>query len=108
MDYVGNERSPLWDDMEAIEDENARLGQSLPDLESEIDKLRATLVVAQRKTRIMSIYKMADHEHTVRFIYSFLKLIFSVLSQNALSTKAMVAKLSGFAKFDLDLKLNCE
>ncbi len=28
--------------------------------------------------------------------------------QNALSTKAFVAKISGFAKFELDLKLTCE
>ena len=33
MDYVGNERSPLWDDMEAMEDENSKIGQELPVLE---------------------------------------------------------------------------
>ena len=39
MDYVGNQRSPLWDDMEAMEDENAKIGQDLPGLESEIKAL---------------------------------------------------------------------
>ena len=33
MDYVGNQRSPLWDEMEAIEDENADLVRDLPALE---------------------------------------------------------------------------
>ena len=74
MDYVGNERSPLWDDMEAMEDENARLGQSLPDLEVEIEKLKANLIVAQRKTRIMEAYKVADPENTVSFIFSSLNM----------------------------------
>ena len=65
MDYIGNERSPLWDVMEAMEDENARLGQSLPDLEGEIERLKSSLIVAQRKSKIMSAYKSADPEHTV-------------------------------------------
>ena len=29
-------------------------------------------------------------------------------TQNALSTKAFVAKISGFGKFELDLKLSCD
>jgi len=65
MDYIGNERSPLWDVMEAMEDENARLGQSLPDLEGEIERLKSSLILAQRKSKIMSAYKSADPEHTV-------------------------------------------
>ena len=39
MDYVGNQRSPLWDDMEAMEDENARIGEDMPTLESELKRL---------------------------------------------------------------------
>ena len=41
MDYVGNQRSPLWDDMEAMEDENEKVTQELPSLESEISRLTA-------------------------------------------------------------------
>ena len=39
MDYVGNQRSPLWDDMEAMEDENAKINQELPSMETEINRL---------------------------------------------------------------------
>ena len=65
MDYVGNERSPLWDDMEAMEDENARINGGLPNLDLEIEKLRQSLIEAQRKTKIVECYKMADPEATV-------------------------------------------
>merc|ERR1712156_499881 len=91
MDYVGNQRSPLWDDMEAMEDENAKINQDLPSMETEIERLRQGLVEAQRRTRMIELYKAADPEGT-----------------NALSTKAMVAKISGFAKFEVDMKLNCD
>lgn len=91
MDYVGNQRSTLWDEMEALEDENTRTQEELPSLEAEISRLQSELVDAQRKARIMACYKVTDPEAT-----------------NALSTKAFVAKISGFAKFELDLKLTGE
>ena len=65
MDYVGNQRSPLWDDMEAMEDENAKINQEVPSMETEIDRLRMVLQEAQRKTRIVELYKQADPENTV-------------------------------------------
>ena len=65
MDYVGNQRSPLWDDMEAMEDENAKIGQEVPSMETEIDRLRLVLQEAQRKTRVVELYKQADPENTV-------------------------------------------
>lgn len=67
MDYVGNERSPLWDDMEAMEDESSRITSDMPGLESEIERLRSGLVEAQRKTRMLECYKQADPEATVSF-----------------------------------------
>lgn len=73
------------------------------------------MVEAQRKTRMITCYKLADPEATVSFNLFLcnrkttkLTSLILFLFQNALSTKAMVAKLSGFAKFDLDLKLTCE
>ena len=65
MDYVGNQRSPLWDDMEAMEDENAKINQDLPSMETEIERLRQGLVEAQRRTRMIELYKAADPEGTV-------------------------------------------
>ena len=46
MDYVGNQRSPLWDDMEAMEDENAKIGQELPGLEVQIKELQVQMMEA--------------------------------------------------------------
>ena len=40
MDYVGNQRSPRWDDMEAMEDENSKINEELPQMESEISRLQ--------------------------------------------------------------------
>ena len=91
MDYVGNQRSPLWDDMEAMEDENSQINQDFPGMESEIARLQTQVAEAARRTRVLDCYKSADPEGT-----------------NALSTKAMVAKLSGFAKFELDIKLTVD
>jgi hypothetical protein len=39
MDYVGNQRSPLWDDIEILEDENAKISEELPQFEAEISRL---------------------------------------------------------------------
>ena len=44
MDYVGNQRSPLWDDMEAMEDENSKIGQELPGLETQIKELQVQMM----------------------------------------------------------------
>lgn len=65
MDYVGNQRSPLWDDMEAMEDENERNGQEIPQLESELNRLQTQLEEAQRRTRALSCFKLADAEGLV-------------------------------------------
>ena len=91
--------------MEAMEDENTRIGEGIPGLESEIERLKQGLVDAQRKTKMIESYKQADPETTVSNRWSALTQNWY---QNALSTKAMVAKLSGFAKFDVDIKLTCD
>ena len=65
MDYVGNQRSPLWDDMEQMADENEKIGQDLPSLESEISRLMTQVTEAKRKTRVIECYKLADPENTV-------------------------------------------
>lgn len=57
MDYVGNERSPLWDEMEAMEDENAKIGGALPGLDVEILKLQQSLLDSKIKTRMIECYK---------------------------------------------------
>ena len=65
MDYVGNQRSPLWDDMEAMEDENTRIQEEIPNLETDLARLQAQLVEASRKTKVINCYKTTDPEGTV-------------------------------------------
>ena len=51
--------------MEVMEDENAKIGEGLPSLETEIKALQAQMTEASRKTRIITCYKTADPESTV-------------------------------------------
>ena len=51
--------------MEAMKDENTRIGEGIPGLESEIERLKQGLVDAQRKTKMIESYKQADPETTV-------------------------------------------
>lgn len=65
-DYFGNYKSPEWDAMAEIEDENEQIGTELPDMESEIEKLKAELVLSKRRTKVVQAYRAADPETTVR------------------------------------------
>ena len=57
-------------------------------MEEKIAALQIKIEEAKRKTRVIDIFKAAD--------------------PTIMSTKAMVLKLSGFAKFEVDLKFNSE
>ena len=59
-------------------------------MQSQIAELESQLQSEQRRTRAVKIYKAVDPEGT-----------------NSVSYKTLVAKLSGFAKFDLDTKIDC-
>ena len=65
MDYVGHQRSPLWDEMESMSDENEKIGEELPNFEADLVRLTAQLEEAKRKTRMIECYKLADPENTV-------------------------------------------
>ena len=125
MDYVGNQRSPLWDDMETMEDENEKMGQELPSLESEISRLMTQVAEAQRKSRVLACYKTADPEATVshpittnnyfrfeREMYSdrlidFVFLLYRMLSQRKLSWPNSAASLSSSSTLN-SLLINSE
>ena len=53
--------------MEAMEDENSKIQEEVPAMESEISRLQTQLVEAIRKTRVLTIYKAADPESTVSY-----------------------------------------
>ena len=59
--------------------------------------------MSKRKTRIVQIYKTADPDGTVSDNIAFITAL-----QNSVSTKMIVQKLSGFAKFEVDHKLTCD
>ena len=90
-DFVGNQRSPLWDDMEQMDDSNQKLRDDIEELNKVIDSLTAQKEDAIRLNLIKECYDAADPEKT-----------------NAITMKPLVAKLSGFAKFEVDHKLSKE
>ena len=65
MDYFGNYKSPEWEEMHKIEEENEKITEDLPLLEEEIGKLKAQLGLEKRKTRLVQAYRAADPESTV-------------------------------------------
>ena len=65
MDYFGNYKSPEWEEMQQIEDENEQINEELPQMEDEISKLEKQLMLAARRTRLVKAYKAADPETTV-------------------------------------------
>ena len=103
MDYFGNYRSPEWDVMDKFEEENDTINEELPDLRDQIAKLEADLAMSKRKTRIVQIYKTADPDGAVSY-----NVVLITALQNSVSTKMIVQKLSGFAKFEVDHKLTCD
>ena len=66
MDYFGNYRSPEWDEMQLIEDENEQITNEIPTMEDEIERLQAELAASKRRTKMVSLYRAADPESTVR------------------------------------------
>ena len=72
---AGDPRVERWtrtlaDEMEAMEDENSKINDELPQMESEISRLQTQLAEAQRKTRVLTVYKAADPESTVSHLHS--------------------------------------
>ena len=53
MDYFGNYKSPEWEEMQQIEDENEAIETELPDMETQIEKMLAELAISKRKTKIV-------------------------------------------------------
>ena len=100
-DYFGNMRSPEWDVMDQLQEENELIREELPSLQDTIVQLGEEIELEKRKTRIYETYRAINVDGSV----SFFKF---VISQNAIGMKSIVQKLSGFAKFELDHKLGVE
>ena len=88
IDYFGNERSPLWDQMESMQEENEAITTALPEMETQIETLQQQLVELKRTTPIFQLYKEGDPAN--------------------FAMKTMVNKLSGFAKFELNHEINAQ
>ena len=89
-DYYGEERSPQWDLVDTLKEENARIQEELPHMETKIEEMQKELKQLQLQNRAFGVYTQSmDADKT-----------------NALGYKSIVLKLSGFAKFDLDTKIN--
>ena len=68
MDYFGNLRSPLWDEMEEIQEENQEIANMMPRYEDKIRELTEQVDEARRHNRILAAFKKADTENTVSYI----------------------------------------
>lgn len=88
VEFFGEYRDPLWDRMDEWKAEMDEIRNSIPELQQQVDNLQVDLAKQKRKTAAFDLYKVQDPNAT-----------------NELSTKVIVQKLSGFAKFELDVKL---
>ena len=89
-DYYGEERSPQWDLVDQLKEENARIVDELPEMEKKIEDLQKELKQLQLQNRALGVYTQSMDAD----------------KSNALGYKSIILKLSGFAKFDLDTKIN--
>ena len=79
----------MWDVVEQLQAENAEISQELPSLEAQILDLQRELKRTQLQNRALLVYSQ----------------YIDTDKSNAVGYKGMVAKLSGFAKFELDTKI---
>ena len=89
-DYYGEERSPQWDLVDQLKEENAKIVEELPEMEKKIEDLQKELKQLQLQNRALGVYTQSMDAD----------------KSNALGYKSIIVKLSGFAKFDLDTKIN--
>uniref|UniRef100_A0A7S3NUE2 Uncharacterized protein n=1 Tax=Euplotes crassus TaxID=5936 RepID=A0A7S3NUE2_EUPCR len=91
-EYFENYRDPSWDDFEQMQKDNEQMEkEAIPDLEAKIEQLQKDIKSAKKHTRTNKVYRALDPENT-----------------DQLGTKAMIAKLSGNAKFDTDTKMTLD
>ncbi len=91
-DYYGQERSPMWDVVDQLKEDNERLAGELPAKHALIDELTAQLKHVRLQNRAMLVFaNLMDTDKT-----------------GSIGYKSIIVKISGFAKFDLDTKINKE
>ena len=89
-DYFGNYRDPSWDQFEGMQEENTKMAEeTIPSLENKIKELESELKITKKQNRAYKVYTALDPE-----------------ASDQVGTKAIVAKLSGNAKFDTDTKMS--
>lgn len=89
QDYFGEYRDPAWDEVDRLKAEIEEMRGKGPELEAEISRLTGEIERVKRVVMVEKTYRSLDPDNT-----------------NILSTKQLVAKLSGFGRFEVDLKLS--
>jgi ABC-type glutathione transport system ATPase component len=56
LDYFGNLRSPLWDQMEQMGEENEAIELDMPSLKEKVAQLEKEFSEAKRKSGICAIF----------------------------------------------------
>ena len=69
VDFFGNYRDPMWDNMDEMRDENEKLEESLPEMEERIVELEKLIELEKRRTAVNAVYRAGDPDETVSFYY---------------------------------------
>jgi len=65
VDFFGQYRDPMWDNMDEWRKEMDDIRDQLPDMEGKIEELHASLALERRRTWAFDTYKGADPDVTV-------------------------------------------
>ena len=84
VDFFGQYRDPMWDNMEDWKEEMENIRCEFPVLESKITDLEQQIATEKRKTWAYTLYKQADPDVTVSALIS---KIINVFLRTNLATK---------------------
>jgi hypothetical protein len=89
QDYFGEYRDPAWDEIDRMKAEVEDMKAREPQLTEEIERMKGEIQRAKRVAIVQKTYRTLDPDNT-----------------GVVGTKQLVAKLSGFGRFEVDLKLS--
>lgn len=89
QDYFGRYRDPLWDEVDSMKAEISALTANIESKEKEILHLKQEISRFKRIAHVKETFTLLGPDNN-----------------GIISTKALVQKLSGQARFEVDLKLN--
>ena len=80
-DYFGRERSPLWDVVESLQQENQDIENEMPTMEEKITEIEEELKRVRLVNRAYQVFSFIDPEKTVSQYFK-LKISYRMLSDS--------------------------